>query len=219
MLEFAFAECHQMETLKCGNTPCPFVEFHPSCLAISTQLPRLWYCPHCCRLPQFKRARKVKESFSEIIAKALSLDGICICQAVPQQSDKLLASQRKLSEWKNISLNLSRLQEKAKCTDCKKHYAKRFHDSTGVSTGTCQENPVATATCSSQSHNDKPGLYESDNAHDSDSEEESADDIEVTLVTTCESERHRSLRNLDEQDYQLIMSHHGWLDGAIIHSA
>ena len=39
------------------------------------------------------------------------------------------------------------------------------------------------------------------------------------MVTTCESECHRSLRNLDEQDYQLIMSPHGWLDGAIIHSA
>lgn len=54
---------------------------------------------------------------------------------------------------------------------------------------------------------------------DSDSEGESADDTELTMVTTCESERHRSLRNLDVQDYQLIMSPHGWLDGAIIHSA
>ena len=57
------------------------------------------------------------------------------------------------------------------------------------------------------------------NAQDSDSEGESADDIEVTMVTTCESERHSSLRNLNVQDYQLIMSPHGWLDSAIIHSA
>ena len=41
------------------------------------------------------------------------------------------------------------------------------------------------------------------NAQDSDSEGESADDIEVTNVTTCESERHRSPTNLDVQDYQL----------------
>ena len=68
-------------------------------------------------------------------------------------------------------------------------------------------------------HVRKTELYESDNAHDSDSDEKSADDIEVTMVTTCESERHRSLRNLDKQDYQLIISPHGWLDGAIIHSA
>ena len=39
------------------------------------------------------------------------------------------------------------------------------------------------------------------------------------MVTTCESERHCSLRNLNVQDYQLIMSPHGWRDGAIIHSA
>ena len=57
------------------------------------------------------------------------------------------------------------------------------------------------------------------NAQDSDSEGESADDIEVTMVTACESERRRSLTNLDVQDYQLIMSPHGWLDGAIVHSA
>ena len=66
------------------------------------------------------------------------------------------------------------------------------------------------------------------NAQDSDSEgvltvmtfqDSDSDDIEVTMVTTCESERHRSLRNLDVQDYQLIMSPHGWLNGAIIHSA
>ena len=92
-----------------------------------------------------------------------------------------------------------------------------FHDNTAVSARTGQENPVATTTCSSQSHNGKPELYESDNALDSDSDEESADDIEVTTVTTCESECHWSLGNLDEQDYQLIMSPHGWLDGAIFH--
>ena len=84
----------------------------------------------------------------------------------------------------------------------KKHYVKPLHDSTAVSTGTCQKNPVATTTCSSQSHHDKPKLYEFDNAHDSDSDKESADDIEVTIVATCESERNCSLGNLYEQDYQ-----------------
>ncbi|KAL9977684.1 hypothetical protein ACROYT_G015116 [Oculina patagonica] len=55
------------------------------------------------------------------------------------------------------------------------------------------------------------------NAHHSDSEGKSADDI-ITMVTTCDTKGHHSLRNLDEQDYQLIMSPHGWLDGATIHS-
>ena len=74
---------------------------------------------------------------------------------------------------------------------------------------------------SSESHDIEPKVIELDmyNAHDSDREEESADEIEVTKVTTSKSERHRSLKNLDKQDYQLILSQHGWLDGAIIHSA
>ena len=59
-------------TVKCGNPQCPLVEFHLSCLAISTPLPRGWYCPHCCRLPQFKRLRKVKKTFSEIMGRAFS---------------------------------------------------------------------------------------------------------------------------------------------------
>ena len=72
---------------------------------------------------------------------------------------------------------------------------------------------------SSQSHGSEPEFIELDmySVQDSDSEGESADDTELTMVTTCESERHRSLRNLDVQDYQLIMSPYGWLDGAIIH--
>lgn len=71
----------------------------------------------------------------------------------------------------------------------------------------------------SQSHGGAPATNELDNAHDSDSEEESADDIEVTMVTKCESERNGSLKNLDEQDYQLIISPRGWLDCSIIQSA
>ena len=215
-------------TVKCGNPHCPFVEFHPSCLAISTPLPRVWYCPHCCRLPQFKRSKKGKEKSPEIMAKALSLNSICICQAVPQQSDKLLechSDDCQSGKFFHLTcLGYKKLPNNSKttwkCTDCKTKHAKPFHASTAVP-GTCQETPVAPTTCFSQSHDDKPASYELDNAQESDhdSEEESADDIEVTMVTTSESERYRPLRNLDEQDYQLIMSPHGWLDGAIIHSA
>ena len=59
-------------TVKCENPQCPLVEFHLSCLAISTPLPKGWYCPHCCRPPQFKRLRKVKKTFSEIMGRAFS---------------------------------------------------------------------------------------------------------------------------------------------------
>ena len=180
-------------TVTCGNPHCPFVEFHRSCLAISTPLPRVWYCPHCCRLPQFKRSKKVKESSSEIMAKALSLDSICVCQAVPQQSDKLLechGDDCQSGKFFHLTcLGYKKLPNNSKttwkCTDCKKNCAKPSRASNTVSTGTCQEIPVATTTCSSQSHDDKPELYELDNAQESDSD---SDDIEVTMVTTCESE-------------------------------
>ena len=216
-------------TVKCGNPQCPFVEFHLSCLAISTPAPKGWYCLHCCRLPQFKRLRKVKKNSSEIMGQALSLDSVCICQAVPQQSDKLLECHSKDCQsgkfFHLTCLGYKKMPNNSKttwkCTNCKKSNAKPFHDKSAVPVSTGQENPVTTTTCSSQSHDSEPEFIELDmyNAQDSDSEGESADDIEVTIVTTCESERHRSLRNLDVQDYQLIMSPHCWLDSAIIHSA
>lgn len=217
-------------TVKCGNCECPFVEFHVSCLAISTPLPKVWYCPHCCRLPQFKRSRKVKQNSStEMMGRALCLDSVCICQAVPQQSDKLLECHSEDCQsgkfFHLTCIGYKKMPNNSKttwkCTNCKKGNAKPFHDSSEVPVSTGQEISVSTTTCSSESHDIEPEVIELDmyNAQDSDSEGESADEIEVTMVTTSESERHRSLRNLDEQDYQLILSPHGWLDGAIIHSA
>lgn len=104
-----------------------------------------------------------------------------------------------------------------RCTNCKTNYAKSFPDSTAISTGTSQDNPVATTcsstTCSSsQCYGGKPELYEFDNAHDSDSEEESAGDIEVTMVKTCESEGHCSLRKLNEQEYKLFLNFYCFLN-------
>ena len=62
-------------TVKCGNPQCPFVESHLSCLAVSTPLPKGWYCPHCCRLPRFKRLRKVKKNPSEKMGRRYLLTG------------------------------------------------------------------------------------------------------------------------------------------------
>lgn len=163
------------------------------------------------------------------MGRALSLDSFCICQAVPQQSDELLECHSKDCQsgkfFHLTCLGYKKMPNNGKttwkCTNCKKSNAKPFHDSSAVPVSTGQENPVSNTTCSSQSLDSEPEIIELDmyNAQDSGSEGESADDIEVTMVTTCESERHRSLRNLDAQDYQLTMSPHGWLDGAIIHSA
>lgn len=81
------------------------------------------------------------------------------------------------------------------------------------------ENPQQTTTCPFPSHDGQSENNKLDSVNDYDGGEESDDEIEITMVTTCESERHASLRYLDEQDYQLIISPNGWLDGSIIHSA
>ena len=44
--------------ITCSNSECPYKDFHISCLGLdSVTLPKTWYCPHCSRLPQFKRKR------------------------------------------------------------------------------------------------------------------------------------------------------------------
>ena len=45
--------------VSCSNVECPYGEFHIACLSLS-EVPtlKLWYYPHCCRLPQFKQSRR-----------------------------------------------------------------------------------------------------------------------------------------------------------------
>ena len=40
----------------CSNAECPYKQFHITCLSLN-EVPTLktWYCPHCSRLPQFKK--------------------------------------------------------------------------------------------------------------------------------------------------------------------
>ena len=90
--------------------------------------------------------------------------------------------------------------------------------SSNVSAFTSVEIAQETTACPSSSNDDQSEANELVSVNDSDIEEESGD-VEVTMVTTCESERHASLKNLDEQDYQLINAPNGWLDCSIIQSA
>ena len=54
---FAIAEQQQWKTLTCSNAKCQIVKFHYSCLGIAS-IPKLWYCPTCRTLPEFKRIYK-----------------------------------------------------------------------------------------------------------------------------------------------------------------
>ena len=47
------------------------------------------------------------------MGRALSLDSVCICQAVPQQSDNYLSATAKIVKVENLSLDIPRLQENA----------------------------------------------------------------------------------------------------------
>ena len=131
-----------------------------------------------------------------MMSRPLLLDSVCISQAVPQQSDKLVerhsddCQSGKFFHLTCIGYKKMPNNRKTtwKCTNCKKNNAKPLHDSSAVPVSTGQEIPVSTTTCSSEFPDGE-----------SDSEGESADEIKVTMVTTCESERHRSLGNL--QDY------------------
>lgn len=47
--------------ITCTNPECKVSTFHPSCLCINKlKVPKVWYCPHCRRLPQFTRAKSKK---------------------------------------------------------------------------------------------------------------------------------------------------------------
>ena len=83
-------------TVNCSNKDSSYLAFHQSCLAITGPLPRTWYCPHCRKLSQFKKAKakqkekQTKETIIKVGQRAITLDKVCTCQARPQPSERLL---------------------------------------------------------------------------------------------------------------------------------
>ena len=104
-------------------------QFHTSCLSLcAAVIPKLWYCPHCCRLPQFKRKRKQQPKQPQACQAALQLNAICTCKSKAAPSDKLLeCHNRDCTNGKFFHLNcvgLKRMPNNAKttwhCKVCKK---------------------------------------------------------------------------------------------------
>ena len=54
----------------------PISLYHHLCLQV-TQFSKNWCCPHCQRLPDFKRQPKAKDIAT---TKALALESVCICR-------------------------------------------------------------------------------------------------------------------------------------------
>ena len=88
---FCWTETQEDSILR-SNNDCPFKGFT---LLVSLSPPmtmaKTWYCPHCCRLPQFKRKRNTRKSPQPTVVSdhaAMKCDSICISKAKPTPTDK-----------------------------------------------------------------------------------------------------------------------------------
>ena len=81
--------------VSCSNVECPYEKFQIACLSLS-KLPTLksWYCPHCCRLSQFKKSRRSTKDKqpAALNQAAMFCSSICICNTKATPSDRLVES-------------------------------------------------------------------------------------------------------------------------------
>ncbi|XP_078382523.1 uncharacterized protein LOC144665209 [Oculina patagonica] len=190
------------DSISCCNKDCPYQRFHPSCLSLtSVAMPKTWYCPHCCRLPQFKRKKSSRKSVQPTVVSdhaAMKCDSICICKAKPTPTDKLVECHGESCQngkyFHLACLGLKRLPNNHrttwKCPACKK-----------VVPAQATTTPT---TCSSSSDS-------------SSSDDES--DVVITKVTHSETDKTSALANLTDYHFDLIINPTGWLDCDIIQQA
>lgn len=182
------------DTVTCSNPKCQIVKFHYSCLGI-VSIPKLWYCPTCRTLPEFKRIYKGDKTAKKSITpqEALNLDFICLCQQKANKTDRLVQCHNSSCQngkfFHLACLNLKRMPNNSKttwlCPTCKK--------------GTARNGQVLTSNCSI-----------------------STDDIEfVKKVTnkTPATNKCKSLGKLTQFEFDIIASPNGWLDCTIIQEA
>lgn len=189
--------------ITCSNTECPYAGFHPSCLALSSaMIPKTWYCPHCSKLPQFKRKRGRSSSTNQHAQKAvinqaaLQCNIICVCASKPSPTDKLVECDDpdcKTGKFFHLTcLGLKRLPNNSKttwqCCACKK-----------------RKKPVRATTCTSFVSVPTPSIIESSSDRE--------DDVSVIKGTV---NKKSALSKLVENDYQTILSPDGWLTCHII---
>ena len=201
----AICFCHverDEDSILCCNKDCPYQRIHPSCLSLtSVAMPKTWYCPHCSRLPQFKRKRNTRKSSRPTVVSdhaAMKCDSICICKAKPTPTDKLVechGESCKNGKYFHLAcLDLKRMPNNHrttwKCPACKK-------------VAPAQATTTST-TCSSSS--------------DSSSSEDGSDFV-ITKVTQGETDKTSALANLTDDHFELIINPTGWLDCDIIQRA
>lgn len=195
------------------------MDFHRSCLALDTAaMPKIWYCPHCSRLPQFKRRKNVKLSgqSSATNQAALLRDTICICKSKATLGEKLLechGTDCKSGKFFHLNcLGFKRMPNNYKtiwqCAACKQPDKLVSPPTTSTSsandTSPCVSAPVPSTSTSCIT---------------SDSDSDSEDDVEIIKETVGQIDKQGTLANLSDSDYQIILDANGWLNCDIIQQA
>ena len=91
-MPFVFVENKDNDSILRSNRDCPYQRFHAPCLSLnSMEMPKTWYCPHCCRLPQFKKKRNARKSqLATFVSDEAVMKHFNICKAKPSATDKLV---------------------------------------------------------------------------------------------------------------------------------
>ena len=176
------------ETTTCSNPKCSLIKFHLSCLGISDQVPKMWYCPTCRFLPEFKKSAKTTNAAEhDTCNKALHQDSISICNSKPKSGDRLLECHSKdclNGKFFHLGcLNCKRIPNNSKstwiCNSCK----GKPHKENDVSISTAKASqPITTpsteyhsskskslnqsTTCTSSSPQDFTCSDDDNNVHD-----------------------------------------------------
>ena len=227
---------HSDPVVACSNVECPYGTFHTACLSLNEVLmPKTWYCPHCSRLPQFKRGRGGKKDKQQtaVIQAAIQRDKICICNTTAVIGDKLLECHNPSCGnglFFHLScLGLKRMPNNAKttwkCVSCKQKKTKATSAKPTTTSTSCSSPATSTELCLSSDVSDRASTscssaaastasYLSSDVSDSD------DDIEITKETKATLNNKRcSLTKLNNIDYDLISDPDGWLNCEIIQTA
>ncbi|EDO41537.1 predicted protein [Nematostella vectensis] len=178
-------------TMKCHNEECPISLYHPSCLKIS-EFPVNWLCPHCQRLPEFKRkSGKVSKKKDHVMHEALKFTTICICKTKANVDDKIIKCQSKECKSRQF-FHLSCLGYKRRPNNSKTSWMCNY----------CRANGT---TDQATTPKEDQLLCDIDL------------DIDITKVAEKKSEKFAPLGTLNDEHYNEIMSPDGWLDCDIIH--
>ena len=204
-------------TVKCQNVDCPISLYHPLCLKV-TEFSNNWYCPHCQRLPDFKRQPKAKEIST---TKALALENVCICHQKAKIEDKIIECHNPCCEngkFFHIScLGYRRKPNNSKttwqCDKCKANPQNQI------------ESQVGRITLSQQSrvkeHERETDDFENSilikDSPDREMFLEESGDLVLMKEARGRAERYAQYQTLNERHFELVMSPNCWLDCDIIH--